>query len=132
MDRKEYNKQYYQKTKERDREYRERMSKRYDEEHPEQKRARSSKWSKNNRDAINKRRKEWRHENPLIASAHNKMQRAASTGKIKSPERCSGCGEPKLRLHGHHEDYGKPLDVVWYCNSCHRKIHSKKEKVKCT
>ena len=31
------------------------------------------------------------------------------------------CGRPKV--HGHHEDYGNPLDVVWLCPYHHRLRH---------
>jgi hypothetical protein len=27
-------------------------------------------------------------------------------------------------LHGHHEDYSKPLAVHWLCPLCHRKRHA--------
>jgi hypothetical protein len=39
---------------------------------------------------------------------------------IKQP--CCICGNPKAEAH--HEDYSKPLDVIWYCREHHLKIHS--------
>jgi hypothetical protein len=35
---------------------------------------------------------------------------------------CSQCGAPKTDAH--HEDYSKPLDVVWLCRKCHRLRHA--------
>ncbi len=26
-------------------------------------------------------------------------------------------------VQGHHEDYSKPFDVIWFCSSCHRTYH---------
>jgi ribosomal protein S27AE len=34
---------------------------------------------------------------------------------------CSRCGAAKT--HAHHEDYSKPLDVVWLCARCHIQRH---------
>lgn len=35
---------------------------------------------------------------------------------------CEVCGS--LPTHGHHEDYGKPLDVVWLCPVHHAMRHA--------
>ncbi len=47
---------------------------------------------------------------------------ARERGKIKVPSKCEICNN-KTKLHGHHEDYSKPLEVRWVCRPCHRKIH---------
>ncbi len=35
---------------------------------------------------------------------------------------CTGCGAPKA--HAHHEDYSRPLAVVWMCRRCHDQHHA--------
>ena len=41
------------------------------------------------------------------------------------PDCCQSCQRPFSpgKLQAHHHDYNKPLDVSWYCDSCHKKIH---------
>jgi hypothetical protein len=34
---------------------------------------------------------------------------------------CIDCGKPGE--HGHHENYSKPLDVVWFCRAHHIEHH---------
>ena len=52
---------------------------------------------------------------------------ARKRGEIVKPKRCERCGKPERRgvryLEGHHEDYSKPLEVVWLCGTCHKKRH---------
>jgi hypothetical protein len=50
---------------------------------------------------------------------------AVRYGRIIKPACCQDCGTPKhpQRLHGHHEDYTKALDVVWLCAKCHGVRH---------
>ena len=41
---------------------------------------------------------------------------------------CSRCGSTTL-IDGHHEDYSKPLEVVWLCRcACHRAHHEQKKR----
>lgn len=40
----------------------------------------------------------------------------------RSPE-CEICAIT-CDAHGHHEDYNKPLDVIWVCVPCHALIHA--------
>jgi len=57
--------------------------------------------------------------------ANKKLQWAISTGKITKPDCCENCKTvtPPRRLQGHHEDYTKPLEVIWLCDSCHKARH---------
>lgn len=55
----------------------------------------------------------------------NQVQRAVRDGQIIKPDTCSDCGMNHKSLHGHHDDYAKPLDVIWLCPSCHIKLHHK-------
>jgi hypothetical protein len=52
----------------------------------------------------------------MLLNAHIKM------GKIDRPERCQECN-CESKLHGHHQDYQKPLEVLWLCAKCHNRIH---------
>ena len=52
------------------------------------------------------------------------LYKAKSKGEITSPKVCEKCGN-KLKLHAHHKDYSKPLDVTWLCRYCHEEIHSR-------
>jgi len=68
--------------------------------------------------------KKYRKEYPLKYAASLLLNNAVRSGKIKKPQKCSACNA-ECRIMGHHEDYHKPLDVVWVCQICHKKIHSK-------
>ena len=53
----------------------------------------------------------------------NVVTHAIRDGIINRPDTCSICGEVGALLHGHHDDYSKPLDVRWVCVQCHKDIH---------
>lgn len=65
----------------------------------------------------------WRRNNKGKSSAHCKLARAIRIGKITKPNQCERCDSTE-HIHGHHEDYSKPLDVVWLCPDCHGKRHA--------
>lgn len=48
---------------------------------------------------------------------------AVRDGKIKRPPECQVCAVP-CEPHGHHEDYSRPLEVIWVCTACHAFIHA--------
>jgi hypothetical protein len=59
--------------------------------------------------------------------ANHLLQSAVRRGKIVKPKYCERCSKevPSLFLHGHHEDYSKPLEVQWLCAGCHGFTHRK-------
>ena len=64
--------------------------------------------------------KAWRAVDARRAVAHSAVRRAIVSGDLKR-EPCSRCGE--IKSLAHHEDYDRPLDVVWLCQPCHKERH---------
>jgi hypothetical protein len=60
----------------------------------------------------------WRLANPEKVEAHRLAKNALRRGEIVKLDACEDCGAGGL-LHGHHEDYSRPLDVTWLCPGCH-------------
>lgn len=54
--------------------------------------------------------------------AHLRVARALQSGVLVRPSTCSKCGVC-CKPQAHHNDYSKPLDVVWLCGDCHAKEH---------
>ncbi|MFA4834882.1 MAG: hypothetical protein WC749_02255 [Dehalococcoidia bacterium] len=54
--------------------------------------------------------------------AHDRVAVAVKRGELIKPDTCSMCGEKKI-IMAHHNDYSKPLDIIWVCQACHMKIH---------
>jgi hypothetical protein len=68
--------------------------------------------------------KYWLQENKLKSKAHRKVSYAIKTGAlIRQPcERC-GATHDTADIVAHHEDYTKPLDVMWLCELHHKERH---------
>lgn len=69
-----------------------------------------------------------RMRRPSHEIAMKQLKNAIISKKISKPNICSICGfttDNKSLIHGHHEDYSKPLDVIWACRKCHIKLHKK-------
>jgi Skp family chaperone for outer membrane proteins len=86
------------------------------------KRKLEGKHNRGNRKAQDKRRRE---KNPLKSRAMMRVCYAIKKGKLIKPKNCSICNI-KGYIMGHHEDYNKPLEVIWVCWKCHEEIHAKK------
>ena len=68
-------------------------------------------------------RMKWLMANADKRAAHVILGSAVMSGRKEKPLTCSACGSGG-RIHGHHEDYSKPLDVIWLCPKCHHSRHS--------
>ncbi len=56
------------------------------------------------------------------STVNSQLNQAVRKGLIQRPDNCSSCGKA-CSVHGHHPDYGKPLEVVWLCQKCHGACH---------
>lgn len=62
----------------------------------------------------------WRNQDKRRSKCHNAVAKAIKSGElVRSP--CSKCGDVKSLAH--HEDYDKPLEVIWFCQPCHKQRH---------
>jgi ribosomal protein S27AE len=62
----------------------------------------------------------WSQEDKRRSIAHSAVSRAIKNG-ILAKAACFRCGDTKSLAH--HEDYDKPLDVIWLCQPCHKQRH---------
>ena len=67
----------------------------------------------------------FRQNNPRKYAAHTLLNNAIRAGKLNRKP-CERCGAAKS--HAHHEDYDKPLEVVWLCAPCHSLRHKEMKK----
>lgn len=63
-----------------------------------------------------------RERHPLRKRARDLVQIHIKSGRLVRPCKCSACLK-KCTPEAHHEDYAKPLEVVWLCFKCHRARH---------
>jgi len=54
--------------------------------------------------------------------AYRIYRAALKSGEIVKSDTCSSCGVHTI-IDGHHEDYDKPLEVVWLCKRGHGILH---------
>ena len=87
------------------------INRRYSAKHPEIRRIR-------HRDYVRENLERWR--------ANCAVSRALKSGSLYRPDSCERCGAT-ARLHGHHVDYSRPLEVMWLCPQCHRREHPRAE-----
>jgi len=79
----------------------------------------------NHRDERKLKDAEYRRNNKERIAAQTIVQLAIRKGELGIPKGCQICGEETVKIHAHHADYSRPLDVAWLCPACHFKIHGK-------
>lgn len=60
-----------------------------------------------------------------MGAAHRRVLKGVKSGALVRPDTCEECGIAGRKIHAHHEDYNRPLDVRWLCRSCHNRWHLK-------
>ena len=81
-------------------------------------------WKARNAKHVRDYSEKYRSGNPEKIKARNTVNHAIESGKIKRHP-CSVCGSTE-NLDAHHEDYSKPLNVVWLCRTHHARLHKGK------
>ena len=64
-----------------------------------------------------------------LKNIYSTVYRALKKGMLTKPSGCQMCGS-KEYIQGHHEDYSKPLEVMWLCSMCHLDLHKYRDKAK--
>ena len=105
--------------------YREYDAKRFQDDPNVRERHRAYQKTEAGKVAMQSARKKWMAISPDKRAAHIILGNAVRDKRIAKPSICSKCGAAtKSRsLHAHHEDYAKPLDVIWLCFQCHVDHH---------
>ena len=138
----EYKKEHYHKNKQA---YLDR-AKAQREKNPEEYKAYLNQYYRDNKEEILRKAKEYAntpkglakkkasykkyYNNPLNQiknKARMIVTHAKRNGTLVSPTHCESCGEEKF-TEAHHEDYTKPLELIWLCKQCHENIHHLNER----
>jgi hypothetical protein len=72
--------------------------------------------------AVKQYRQKRRQHHPEKCVANSAVSYAVHSGRLHR-QPCEVCGNPKSQ--GHHDDYGKPLNVRWLCRKHHLQVHGK-------
>lgn len=71
--------------------------------------------------------KKYRVSNPIKNRCRQLVNYALRVGHLKR-QPCESCGIDS-RIHAHHDDYSKPLEVRWLCCICHNEWHKNNEPI---
>lgn len=80
-------------------------------------------YQKNNPDKFRAYKRKYALKNPQKRNAVTLVNNAKRDGKIEQKP-CLICGDTNVQAH--HEDYSKPLDVIWLCPKHHSELHKKR------
>lgn len=73
---------------------------------------------------LRKKRREqvskWSETNAIKRAAHYIVFYERRSGRL-AQKPCEVCG--KMKVHAHHDDYSKPLDIKWLCAKHHGERH---------
>lgn len=84
--------------------------------------ARNREWTRRNAEKVAESARRWKRRNPEARRAHTAVGNAIRDGRLKRKP-CEVCGSSKAQAH--HDDYDKPLEVIWLCPKHHADRHLK-------
>ena len=93
----------------------------------EEARAKSRVYSKRSREKTGNAIKHitrWKKDNPKKATVHAFVLWAVRAGVMQRPITCQECLK-QCKTQAHHDDYDKPMEVIWLCSVCHGEKHRK-------
>lgn len=106
--------------------------------HPKKRKKICHEYSIKNREVLGIKAKKWRKKNPQKAigitkrwrknnpKKRNAQAKAQYNIKIPIGKLCEICKEKKA-VQRHHQDYEKPLEVMFVCSMCHINLHLNKK-----
>lgn len=97
-----------------------RASKEYVERNREKKRNWNNAYRKRHPEAGANRTAKFKEKYPQKRAAHQAVQTALRSNKLMKGA-CEVCGSTKV--HAHHDDYSKPLQIRWLCHAHHMELH---------
>ena len=65
--------------------------------------------------------KSWNEQNPEKRRAQKAIESSLRKGEM-ARQPCERCGST-VRIQAHHDDYSRPLDVMWLCQTHHKERH---------
>jgi hypothetical protein len=113
-----YRLEHQEKIKEQDRLFRERHK---EDKVGKKRKEQKKKWEKENKEKLNKNQLERYHNNLKgEKEKHRARNRAFKNIEIPKNQICEDCKLNKATTR-HHEDYNKPLEVIFLCDNCNQK-----------
>lgn len=76
------------------------------------------------KEEIKEKRRKYHELNREKIKARGLVRTALKNGSLIRPKTCEKCDAEDP--HAHHEDYDRPLEVVWLCRICHMRLHQGK------
>ena len=93
-------------------------------------RADIKKYKEDNPDKVLATRLKIAKENPTGKNCYRAVDAALKAGVLVRQDYCSGCGcsNKEHRIEAHHARYDDPLNVIWLCTPCHRRMDAERRK----